>query len=197
MAEIAESAKEGLLALVVGAGLQVMAAVFAEDAERLAGRKASATLAAPGYRHGQRGGSGYLVRRMPVTRPRVRASDGSGELYLPSYDLLPSTGVLSRLALEKMLAGLSSRRCGPGPQFGASLSRTNGRADHHAGRRGLAVCPADDDEPPGLIAQIRPASNSRWPAPHHLPRRRTGPRPPSGPRPATGSRVTTVSAHRL
>jgi hypothetical protein len=42
MAEIAESAKEGLLGLVVSAGLQVMAAVFAEDAERLAGRKASA-----------------------------------------------------------------------------------------------------------------------------------------------------------
>ena len=33
MAEIAESAKEGLLALAVGTGLQVMAAMFAEDAE--------------------------------------------------------------------------------------------------------------------------------------------------------------------
>ena len=32
MAEIAESAKEGLLALAVGTGLQVMAAMFAEDA---------------------------------------------------------------------------------------------------------------------------------------------------------------------
>ena len=37
MAEIAESAKEGLLALAVGTGLQVMAAMFAEDAERLCG----------------------------------------------------------------------------------------------------------------------------------------------------------------
>ena len=35
MAEIAESAKEGLLALAVGTGLQVMAAMFGEDAERL------------------------------------------------------------------------------------------------------------------------------------------------------------------
>jgi hypothetical protein len=25
-------------------------------------------------------------RRVPVTRPRVRAADGSGELHLPSYD---------------------------------------------------------------------------------------------------------------
>ena len=37
MAGIAESAKEGLLALAVGTGLQVMAAMFAEDAERLCG----------------------------------------------------------------------------------------------------------------------------------------------------------------
>ena len=37
MAGIAESAKEGLLALAVGTGLQVMAAMFAEDAGRLCG----------------------------------------------------------------------------------------------------------------------------------------------------------------
>jgi hypothetical protein len=49
-------------------------------------------------------------RRVPVTRPRVRAADGSGELRLPSYDLFSSTEVLGQLAMEKMLAGLSSRR---------------------------------------------------------------------------------------
>ena len=45
-----------------------------------------------------------------MTRPRVRAADGSGELHLPSYDLFSSTEILGRLAMEKMLAGLSSRR---------------------------------------------------------------------------------------
>ena len=53
-------------------------------------------------------------RRVPVTRPRVRAADGSGELHLPSYDLFSSTEILSQLAMEKMLAGLSSRRYGAG-----------------------------------------------------------------------------------
>ena len=49
MAEIAESAKEGLLALAVGTGLQVMAAMFGEeDAERLCGRRAGTTPAATG-----------------------------------------------------------------------------------------------------------------------------------------------------
>ena len=45
-----------------------------------------------------------------MTRPRVRAAGGSGELHLPSYDLFSSTEILTQLALEKMLAGLSSRR---------------------------------------------------------------------------------------
>jgi putative transposase len=45
-----------------------------------------------------------------VTRPRVRAADGSGELHLASYDLFSGTEVLGQMALEKMLAGLSSRR---------------------------------------------------------------------------------------
>jgi transposase-like protein len=115
MAEIAESAKEGLLALAVGTGMQVMAAMFGEDAERLCGPDGRHNPDRAGYRHGSEAGSVTLGgRRIPVTRPRVRAADGSGELHLPSYDLFSSTEVLGRLALEKMLAGLSSRRYGRG-----------------------------------------------------------------------------------
>ena len=111
MAEIAESAKEGLLALAVGTGLQVMAAMFAEDAGRLCGPGGKHNPDRAGYRHGTGQGSVTLGgRRLPVTRPRVRAADGSGELHLPSYDLFSSTEILGRMAMEKMLAGLSSRR---------------------------------------------------------------------------------------
>jgi putative transposase len=115
MAGIAESAKEGLLALAVGTGLQVMAAMFAEDTERLCGPDGRHNPERAGYRHGSEAGSVTLGgRRLPVTRPRVRAADGSGELRLPSYDLFSSTEVLTQMALEKMLAGLSSRRYGAG-----------------------------------------------------------------------------------
>jgi len=111
MAEIAESAREGLLALAVGTGLQVMTAMFGEDAERLCGPQGKHNAGRAGYRHGSEAGSVTLGgRRIPVTRPRVRAADGSAELHLPSYDLFSSTEILGRLALEKMLAGLSSRR---------------------------------------------------------------------------------------
>jgi putative transposase len=111
MAEIAGAAKEGLLALAVGTGLQVMAAMFEEDVARLCGPGGKHNPERAGYRHGAEAGSVTLGgRRLPVTRPRVRAADGSGELHLPSYDLFSSTEILGQLALEKMLAGLSSRR---------------------------------------------------------------------------------------
>jgi putative transposase len=111
MAEIAESAKEGLLALAVGTGLQVMAAMFDGDVTALCGPEGKHNADRAGYRHGTGDGSVTLGgRRVGVTRPRVRAADGSGELRLPSYDLFSSTEILSQLAMEKMLAGLSSRR---------------------------------------------------------------------------------------
>ena len=111
MAEIAESAKEGLLALAVSTGLQVMTAMFDEDVTRLCGPDGKHNPGRAGYRHGTEAGSVTLGgRRIPVTRPRVRAADESGELHLASYDLFSSTEILGQLALEKMLAGLSSRR---------------------------------------------------------------------------------------
>jgi hypothetical protein len=95
MAGIAESAKEGLLALAVGTGLQVMTAMFTEDAQRLCGPEGKHNPDRDGYRHGSEAGSVTLGgRRVPGTRPRVRATDGSGELHLPSYDLFSSTEIL-------------------------------------------------------------------------------------------------------
>jgi len=115
MAEIAESAKEGLLALAVSTGLQVMTAMFDEDVARLCGPGGKHNPDRAGYRHGTEAGSVTLGgRRVPATRPRVRAADGTGELRLPSYDLFSGTEVLGRLAMERMLAGLSSRRYGRG-----------------------------------------------------------------------------------
>jgi putative transposase len=45
-----------------------------------------------------------------VQRPRVRAADGSGELPVAAYQLFSDTELLGRLALERMLGGLSTRR---------------------------------------------------------------------------------------
>jgi putative transposase len=75
MAEIAESAKEGLLALAVSTGLQVMAAMFGEDAEQLCGPESKHNPDRAGYRHGSQAGSVTLGgRRVPVSFRRHSAT---------------------------------------------------------------------------------------------------------------------------
>jgi putative transposase len=111
LAEIAESAKEGLLALAVGAGLQVLGTLMEESVTALAGPKGKHNSDRAAVRHGHEQGSVTLGgRRVPVQRPRVRAADGSGELPVAAYELFSQTEVLGRLALERMLGGLSTRR---------------------------------------------------------------------------------------
>ena len=81
LAEIAESAKEGLLALAVGAGLQVLDTLMEESVDTLAGPKGRHNPDRAAVRHGHEHGSVTLGgRRVAVKRPRVRAADGSGEL---------------------------------------------------------------------------------------------------------------------
>jgi putative transposase len=111
MSEIAENMGEGLLALAVGAGLQVMQALMDADVTALAGPKGRHDEARTAVRHGRERGSVTLGgRRVPVTRPRVRGAGGAGELPIASYELFSSTEILGKLAMEKMLAGLSTRR---------------------------------------------------------------------------------------
>ena len=111
MGELAADLREGLLALAVGTGLQVMAALMEADVAAVAGPRGAHDPDRVAVRHGTEAGSVTLGgRRVPVRRPRVRAVDGSGELAVPSYQLFSSTEILGRLAMERMLAGLSTRR---------------------------------------------------------------------------------------
>src|SRR6266700_890791 len=111
LAEIAESAAEGLLALAVGAGLQVLQTLMEESVAALAGPKGKHNPDRTAVRHGHEQGSVTLGgRRVGVQRPRVRAADGSGELPVAAYELFSGTEILGRLALERMLGGLSTRR---------------------------------------------------------------------------------------
>jgi putative transposase len=111
MIDLAETAKEGLLALAVGTGLQMMRVLMDEDVIQLAGPKGKWDPDRTAVRHGTDDGQVTLGgRRVPIRRPRVRAADGSGEVPLPSYELFSSTEILGRLAMERMLAKLSCRR---------------------------------------------------------------------------------------
>ena len=111
MGEIADDMREGLLALAVGAGLQVMQSLMDEDVTAVCGPRGRHDPERTAVRHGTERGSVSLGgRRVPVSRPRVRAADGAGEVPVPVYELFTGTEVLGRMAMERMLAGLSTRR---------------------------------------------------------------------------------------
>ena len=111
MAEIAEDVQEGLLAMAVGAGLQVMSTLMEQDVSAVCGPKGKHDPARTAVRHGTERGSVTLGgRRVPVERPRMRAADGTGELPVPAYELFSQTEVLGRMAMARMLGGLSTRR---------------------------------------------------------------------------------------
>ena len=111
MAEIGGAVKEGLLALAVATGLQVMTTMMEESVTVLAGPKGRHQPDRSAVRHGTEAGSVVLGgRRVPVRRPRVRASDGSGELPVDAYEMFSGSDLLGEIALERMMAKLSTRR---------------------------------------------------------------------------------------
>ena len=111
LGELVGEVGEGLLALAVGTGLQVLSAMMEADVTAACGVKGRHDPARTVTRHGHEAGSVSLGgRRVPVSRPRMRASDGSGELPIATYELFSGTEVLGRMAMQRMLAGLSTRR---------------------------------------------------------------------------------------
>jgi hypothetical protein len=111
MTELAGAVREGLLALAVGAGLQVMQTLMAEDVTALCGPKGRHDAHRSAVRHGTEAGSVTLGGpTVPLRRPRVRRVDGTAEVTVPSYGVFPSSELLDELALEKMMAKLSTRR---------------------------------------------------------------------------------------
>ncbi len=111
MGEIAADMQEGLLALAVGAGLQVMHTLMEENVTAACGPKGKHDPNRAAVRHGQQNGSVTLGgRRVPVRRPRMRTADGAAELPVATYELFSQTEILGRMAMGKMLAGISTRR---------------------------------------------------------------------------------------
>jgi len=115
MGDLAEAMREGLLALAVGAGLQVMGVMMQEGIVGLCGPRGVHDPERTAVRHGSEDGSVTLGgRRVPVRRPRVRTADGSAEVAVPAYELFASTELLGVMALERMMAKLSTRRYAAG-----------------------------------------------------------------------------------
>ena len=97
--------------MAVGAGLPVMGAMMNAGVEAVCGPRGEHDPQRAAVRHGVGDGSvSWGGRRVAVQRPRMRAADGSREMAVTSYQLFSSTEVLGRMAMQRMLAGLSTRQ---------------------------------------------------------------------------------------
>jgi transposase-like protein len=111
LGQLVGSAKEGLLALSVGVGLGVLAELLEEEVEEVVGAKGRHNPERSAVRHGHESGEVTLGgRRVEVERPRVRSADGRSELLLETYAHFADRDPLARVVLERMLAGVSTRR---------------------------------------------------------------------------------------
>jgi putative transposase len=111
LGELAGAAKEGLLALSVGVGLGVLSELMAEEVDVVVGPKGRHDADRKAVRHGTEDGQVTLGgRRVPVERPRVRATDDTGEVAMTTYAHFADRDPLTKVVLEQMLAGVSTRR---------------------------------------------------------------------------------------
>ena len=111
LGQLVGAAKEGLLALSVSVGLGVLSEMMAEEVDEVCGPKHKHNRDRIAYRHGTDDGTVTLGgRRVEVERPRMRAKDGSGEAPLRTYEHFADRDPLARVVMERMLAGVSTRR---------------------------------------------------------------------------------------
>jgi putative transposase len=97
--------------LSVGLGLGVLAERLEEEVVDVVGAKGKHDPDRVAVRHGHESGEVTLGgRRVQVDRPRVRSADGNEEVRLATYEHFADRDLLSRVVLERMLAGVSTRR---------------------------------------------------------------------------------------
>jgi putative transposase len=111
LGELAGAAKDGLLALSVGVGLGVLSEMMEAELDEVVGPKHAKLPERAAVRHGHEDGEVTLGgRRVVVKRPRARTADNEHEVPLATYAYFADRDPLTRVVLEQMLAGVSTRR---------------------------------------------------------------------------------------
>jgi len=102
--------RHGLLSAAINVGLDVFAQLLAAEVREVAGAKGRHDPRRRAVRHGSEPSKVPLGGRMvAVDKPRVRATDGSGEIGLETWAAVSSRELLDRHTLISMLAGVSTR----------------------------------------------------------------------------------------
>jgi putative transposase len=108
--DLAGAIKDGLMAFCCSAGLAVVSQIMEQELTEKAGPKGRHDPDRVATRNGSAPGSVVLGgRTVPVRRPRATRNEG-GEVHLDSYAAFNDRDLLSQVAVERMLAGVATRR---------------------------------------------------------------------------------------
>jgi putative transposase len=108
--DLAGAIKDGLMAFCCSAGLAVVSQIMEEELTEKAGPKGRHDPERSATRNGSAAGSVVLGgRTVPLRRPRATRTEG-GEVHLDAYAAFNDRDRLSQLAVERMLAGVATRR---------------------------------------------------------------------------------------
>jgi putative transposase len=123
LGEMVGAAREGLLALSVGVGLSVVHELMESEITEVVGPKGEHDPDRTAKRHGHEDGSMTLGgRRVRVSRPRMRSADDERELALGTYEHFADRDPLTRAVMDRMLAGVSTRKfAGVGEPVGSDV----------------------------------------------------------------------------
>jgi transposase-like protein len=111
LGELVGAAREGLLALSVGVGLGVVHELMEAEVDEVVGAKGKHDPDRVAVRHGHEDGSMTLGgRRVKISRPRMRSADDEHELLVETYGYFADRDPLTRAVMDRMLAGVSTRK---------------------------------------------------------------------------------------
>ncbi len=115
-------------------GLGVLGELMAEEVDEVVGPKGKHDPDRAAVRPGHESGEVTLGgRRVAVKRPRARTADGSEEVALGTYQHFADRDPLTRVVLEQMLAGVSTRAFAAHPRAGRCRDRGRGALDVEVG----------------------------------------------------------------
>ena len=108
--ELLELMQDSLESLALELGLLVASSLLEDEVTRLCGPRYQRHPGRSHTRYGhQRGVATLAGQKVAIERPRVRHTDGRGEVPLETYDRLQSPDAMPRAVLRRMVRGVSTR----------------------------------------------------------------------------------------
>lgn len=108
--EVLKELQDGLHRFAMGLGLELARQFMEEEVTRLCGQRHERVGERSASRHGsQRGTMTLAGQKVPIERPRVRSTQGKGEIPIEVYGVAQRDTAMPDAVLQRLVRGVSSR----------------------------------------------------------------------------------------